>query len=201
MYYYGRDKRRRLRRRLKQGSIALAVIGIMTIFYFSFFSTQEIPHNVTTAETVKDRTSLANAVLPDTVQMAEKDVSILKDTSIYTTSSSVDEKHVLAQTDEKSKAVTSAVNKKAGENLGNEGYSKPAYEVVSVAHFYNSPNKHSRRNDVINYWNASYASIKPLEERNGFVYVVFKYPLGKTAKGWLRKKDLKKVNTSLGDNK
>ncbi len=68
------------------------------------------------------------------------------------------------------------------------------YKVVSKAYFYNEPDESTRRKAYIIHWNNSYANIKPLDEKNGFVYVVFTNHLNQTSKGWLRKKDLTEVN-------
>ncbi|GEO11021.1 hypothetical protein [Segetibacter aerophilus] len=75
------------------------------------------------------------------------------------------------------------------------------YKVISVAHFYNEPDEQTRRKAFINYWNNSYASIRPLDETDGFIYVVFKNHLGQTTKGWLRKKDLKRVKGAYENTK
>lgn len=69
-----------------------------------------------------------------------------------------------------------------------------SYKVRSKAYFYNEPDENTRRNAYIIHWNNSYAAIKPLDEKNGFIYVVFINHLNQTSKGWLRKKDLTEVN-------
>ncbi len=68
------------------------------------------------------------------------------------------------------------------------------YKVISKAYFYDQPNEGTRRRAFINHWNNSYADIKALEEKDGFIYVVFTNHLNQTSRGWLRKKDLTKNN-------
>jgi hypothetical protein len=66
------------------------------------------------------------------------------------------------------------------------------YKVISKAYFHNEPDESTRRKAFIIHWNN--AVLTPLEEKSGFVYIVFTNHLGQTSKGWLRKKDLQKLN-------
>ncbi|MBD0277326.1 MAG: N-6 DNA methylase, partial [Flavisolibacter sp.] len=77
---------------------------------------------------------------------------------------------------------------------------KVQYKVRSKAYFYNEPDERTRRNAFIIHWNNSYATLTPLDEKNGFVYIVFTNHLGQTSRGWLRKKDLRPVNAAVGDD-
>lgn len=70
---------------------------------------------------------------------------------------------------------------------------KGLYKIVDKAYFHNDPDESTRRKAFVIHWNNSYATIKALEEKNDFVYTVFKNHLGQTSKGWLRKKDLRAV--------
>jgi serine/threonine-protein kinase len=65
------------------------------------------------------------------------------------------------------------------------------YKVRSKAYFHNEPDENTRRNAFIVHWNN--AVLKPLEVKNDFVYIVFTNHLGQTSRGWLRVKDLVKV--------
>ena len=62
------------------------------------------------------------------------------------------------------------------------------YRVRNKAFFHNTPDESTRRNAFINHWNN--AVLKPLADRNGFIYVVFTNHEGQTSKGWLNKDDL-----------
>ena len=66
------------------------------------------------------------------------------------------------------------------------------YRVLSKAYFYNSPDEKTRRNAFIVHWNN--AILKPVEEKNDFIYIVFTNIWGQTSKGWIRKKDLIEVD-------
>lgn len=59
------------------------------------------------------------------------------------------------------------------------------------AYFHNEPDQSTRRAANINIWNN--AKLTPLEERNGFVYVVYVNEQGQTSRGWLLKKNLKSI--------
>jgi hypothetical protein len=69
--------------------------------------------------------------------------------------------------------------------------SKGKYKILSKAYFHNEPDESSRRNAFVNHWNNSYATLNALDEKNDFIYVVFRNHLNQTSKGWLRKKDLR----------
>jgi hypothetical protein len=58
----------------------------------------------------------------------------------------------------------------------------------TVAYFHNEPDESTRRNAFINHWNN--AILTPLEEKNGYIYIVYTNDEGQTSKGWLSKKDL-----------
>jgi hypothetical protein len=66
------------------------------------------------------------------------------------------------------------------------------YKVPRKAYFHNKPDPSTRRNAFIIHWNN--AILEPVDEKNGFVYIVFQNHLGQTSKGWLDKKDLLAVN-------
>jgi serine/threonine-protein kinase len=66
--------------------------------------------------------------------------------------------------------------------------SNVSYKVRNKAFFHNEPDASTRRNAFIVHWNN--AVLKPLNEKNGFVYVVFTNHLGQVSKGWLLKDDL-----------
>ena len=59
-------------------------------------------------------------------------------------------------------------------------------------YFHNQPDPSTRRNAFINRWNK--AVLKPLDEKNGFVYIVYTNQWGQTSKGWMPKKQLKQLN-------
>jgi serine/threonine-protein kinase len=65
------------------------------------------------------------------------------------------------------------------------------YKVISRAYFHNEPSAETRRNAFIVHWNN--AVLRPVEERDGYVYVIFTNTEGQTSKGWLDKKDLRKL--------
>jgi eukaryotic-like serine/threonine-protein kinase len=82
-------------------------------------------------------------------------------------------------------------NKKNDNQQNNEDV-PDKYAVISKAYFYNAPDESTRRDANINHWNN--AVLNALDEKNGFIYVVFTNHLGQTSKGWLRKKDLKPLD-------
>lgn len=101
-----------------------------------------------------------------------------------------------------SPAVDSPVMTKKDRNLrkitvhkasDSPGIASHTYTVATgIAHFHNAPDEHTRRNAFINHWNK--AILHPLEEKNGFIYILYKNDEGQVSKGWLDKKDLKQLN-------
>lgn len=67
----------------------------------------------------------------------------------------------------------------------------PRYKVRNKAYFHNEPDASAKRDAFIIHWNN--AVLKPLDEKDGFIYVVFTNHLGQTSKGWLVKSDLVEV--------
>lgn len=64
------------------------------------------------------------------------------------------------------------------------------YKVTSKANFYNSPDEASMRGTFIS--GSINKTVEALEEKNGFIFVVYKNDLGFTSRGWLSKQDLTK---------
>lgn len=62
------------------------------------------------------------------------------------------------------------------------------YKVKEKAFFHDEPNAATRRNAFIVQWNN--ALLTALDEKDGFIYVVFTNDAGQTSKGWLLKDDL-----------
>lgn len=91
--------------------------------------------------------------------------------------------------------------KPAGEEKKNDEESKGdseenasdgvRYKVRNKAYFHDEPDAGTKRNAFIIHWNN--AVLKPVEEKSGFIYVVFTNHLGQTSKGWLSKSDLVEV--------
>jgi|GEM_PF-6029844 len=73
------------------------------------------------------------------------------------------------------------------------GGNKERYKILEKAYFHDQPDERTRRQAFINHWNNSYATLQALDEKNGFIYVVFRNHQNQTSKGWLRKKDLKVI--------
>lgn len=95
---------------------------------------------------------------------------------------------------ETSKEKNAAAVKNNGATVKKDMVSVPSkgkYKILSTAYFHKEPDENTRRNAFVNHWNNSYATLNALDEKNGFIYVVFRNHLNQTSKGWLRKKDLR----------
>lgn len=199
MYYYGRDKKRRFRRRIKFSLITLGVIGFIAISYF-VYSNFISSANIASVDPVENSFQ-ARRILADKLQNRVEKGKYRNDNIALNAKSSVVENVAVSATENTDRFAETNFEHDKFEQKDKNKSVQDAYEVISKAHFYNHPSEQSRRKEFIPYWNMSYASIKPIEEKNGFIYVVFKYPSGEKSKGWLRKKDLHKVNIAYGDSK
>jgi hypothetical protein len=74
----------------------------------------------------------------------------------------------------------------SGNKDGVEGSVR--YTVRNKAYFHNQPDADTKREAFINHWNN--AVLTPLNEKNGFIYIVYTNHLGQTSRGWLSKSDL-----------
>ncbi|MFD2161994.1 serine/threonine protein kinase [Paradesertivirga mongoliensis] len=63
--------------------------------------------------------------------------------------------------------------------------------AVSKAHFHTAPDPSTRRSAHLVHWNN--AELTALDDRNGFIYVVFFNTAGQITKGWLKKSDLRRI--------
>jgi serine/threonine protein kinase len=88
-------------------------------------------------------------------------------------------KNVPPETDDKNTGTA------AGKGVG-------LYTVDSKAYFYNEPSEGTRREAFINHWNN--AVLAALNDKDGFIYVVYTNKEGQTSKGWLRKRDVTRIN-------
>lgn len=95
---------------------------------------------------------------------------------------------------------TSGESKPATEKTEKKGSSEIAYTVMSKAYFYEQPDESTKR-EVFVENSTSPLPLKPREERNGFVYVIVPSKQGISTFGWLRKKDLRRVEVVLNDSK
>ena len=122
--------------------------------------------------------------------VAIQDSSKQKDTSLVLASEKTSAKKTAKAPEKKAKQLTTVQHK----TVKTKKETKGLYKIISKAYFHNEPDEATRRNAFIVHWNNSYAKLKALDEKNGFIYVVFHNHLNQTSKGWLRKKDLKPID-------
>jgi len=216
MYRVG-DIRRKVRKRLKRRIIAMVVtIGVLALLYVMVFkngmfrSQEGVPDTIVAIDTLIDSLPVIRNV-PSTGKPLATNDTITKDTPIIPVYTDiVDEKTSVTKTDDAKKGVEkkSAYKQTPPENIVKEGERAAnatslgvGYKVNSTAYFFNEPNEATRRKAFVNHWNNSYATLKPTDEKNGFIYVVFTNHLGQTSRGWLRKKDLHEVSLVASDNR
>ena len=81
----------------------------------------------------------------------------------------------------------------ASTDSENDGSQRSAKYTLSAtrAYFYDSSNERSRRNSFLAKWNSP--ELTAIDEKNGFIYVEFFTVNGEITKGWLRKRDLRRI--------
>jgi len=94
------------------------------------------------------------------------------------------------------KASANNEDENAGDQTAEEEPEKKSisvgrYKARYRAYFHDEPDETTRRNAFINQWNKAFNAIN---EKDGFIYVIYTNDDGQVSKGWLRKKDLIPVN-------
>ena len=65
------------------------------------------------------------------------------------------------------------------------------YMVVDTAFFHNQPNPRTSRKSYLDPLNKNV--LTPMQDRNGFIYIVYTNHFGRTSKGWINKKNLRPI--------
>jgi len=201
--YEGVERQSRSRKGISKPSLLLLffIIGLVAFAAISFFKnskSNELANN--DAPIVIDSASSAseNSVFADTTRKTEE---VKKPVATKRKTDSPQRKQELPQVKERqtsnaAKADATEIQKEKEEiaaRNNNEDNSVGKYKLASRrVYFHNEPDESTRRNAFIVHWNN--ATLTALEEKNGFIYVVFTNHLGQTSKGWLPKKDLKLVD-------
>ena len=81
----------------------------------------------------------------------------------------------------------------ASTDSEDDGSQRSAKYTLSAtrAYFYDNSNERSRRNSFLAKWNSP--ELTAIDEKNGFIYVEFFTVNGEITKGWLRKRDLRRI--------
>ena len=66
---------------------------------------------------------------------------------------------------------------------------KVQYTVVDTTYFHDKPDERTRRKSYLDPLNKNI--LKPIDDENGFIYIVYTNRFGITSKGWINKKDLR----------
>jgi hypothetical protein len=66
---------------------------------------------------------------------------------------------------------------------------KVQYKVVDTTYFHDQPDESTGRKSFLDPLNNNV--LNPIQDRNGFIYIVYTNRFGRTSKGWINKKDLK----------
>ncbi len=79
------------------------------------------------------------------------------------------------------------------DNAEDDQTQKSAKYTLSAtrAYFYSDANENSRRDNFLAKWNSP--ELTAIDDKNGFIYVEFFTINGEITKGWLRKRDLRRI--------
>ena len=88
--------------------------------------------------------------------------------------------------------VVTLVGKRPGKTpeAGTSGNAlKVKYTVTDTTFFHDQPDESTRRKSYLDPLNNNV--LNPIQDRNGFIYIVYTNHFGRTSKGWINKKDLR----------
>ena len=181
----------------------LLIVIISTFFYFEVFRDNNYLPQVATAKTNitlrgKESQPVVAKVVANTgtkpMLTQEQIKAIIYDS---TTTVQFDSQPVeLSQQDSKDElaaneiADTVTVNSRAekpDERTTNNALSVK-YTVRDTTFFHNQPDESSTRKSYLDPLNNNV--LDPIQEKNGFIYIVYTNRFGRTSKGWINKKDL-----------
>lgn len=156
-------------------------------------SSTETP-SATTPPVTAARDSVPNIIggkkvtTPPVVPAAEKPKASQKAAVAVTADDEYDEDEVnkVINDDSPSRPITPVAAKRVEESRTVIA----KYKVTSKANFYNNPDENSMRGTFIA--GDLNKTVEALEEKNGFIFVVYTNDLGFTSRGWLSKQDLTK---------
>lgn len=209
-----RDYDTRRKRRVSRSAFnaLLAVLLLVSgIAVYSFFFNKSVVGS-SRAENTEFGTDSLNRDVDATTRQVSENSSAAKDVEKYaekrkqqivdsinkkTTETKEEKQQATEQQDSaKQENAAPAVDKSSDEQKvdkseKNDSETGVRYKVRNKAFFHDEPSTDTKRNAFIIHWNN--AILKPLDEKNGFIYVVFTNHLGQTSKGWLSKDDLVEV--------
>ncbi|MDQ2719910.1 MAG: SAM-dependent methyltransferase [Bacteroidota bacterium] len=175
---------------------ALIIFGFIFFCYFMFLenndekTTSDIPHHTTASKVLPPKPITKPRIKPskdfeDTAGNPEN--KIVNKDSQDSFSDTIDTDSTMSTIDDEDTSTDKSLIEKEPEKefMGE----KKQYTVISIAYFHNQPVESTRRKAFINRWNN--AVLNPIDDKNGFVYIVYTNELGQISKGWLNKRDLK----------
>jgi serine/threonine-protein kinase len=180
---------------------ALLLVGALAV-YGLFFHRSVVGSANSKTETFRDEDSMAAIGAPNTVMATKKKMTTVSNKEKKAKSDSLakavlhakKEQPALAKnsdsaatTDEAVPGHTQAASDNNDNQKGDDGEAV-RYKVRGKAYFHDEPDASTKRDAFITHWNN--AVLTPLDEKNGFVYIVFTNHLGQTSKGWIAKDDL-----------
>jgi len=178
-------------------ALILVIVGLASFAAYSLFSGSREETKLA-ADSIKDAgnadtSSIANNAeaypyepvdsLPDTPAAAAPEI---KDT-VPVAKQPVAEEKQPAEPKAQPRDSASLVQEAIEEINNSEKYTVTAKK----AYFYDEPNIRTRRSAFLVDWNN--AELTALDEKRGFIYVVFFNTEGQVTRGWLKKSDLKKI--------
>jgi hypothetical protein len=127
------------------------------------------------------------STIKETPPATEPEVTVTSEPPPVTVTEDIKEKTI------PEKQVTKTAPLVEPESNASSGKKTVSYTVKGPqVYFHNQPDESTRRNAFINRWNK--AVLKPLDEKNGFVYIVYTNQWGQTSRGWMLKKYLTPID-------
>jgi type I restriction enzyme M protein len=186
--------------------VSLIVICIVAIAYYFIFSKNKNDKPVSTAtkyavpaanNTPDQATNKVIIKTPkEGMLSAEQIKAILKDTTgVIHFQQQAD--NLSPRTTDKSNVSANSGNKailagKTPEPVITGNALKVQYTVTDTTFFHDEPDESTRRKSYLDPLNKNI--LTPIQDRNGFIYIVYTNRSGRTSKGWINKKDLRPLH-------
>ena len=111
-----------------------------------------------------------------------------------TVSYATKQKDITENISKQTAANTAPINKLNLQKNQSDNLTARKYMVKVKTYFHNEPDSTTKRSTFLLPWNDSYGIVTALDDKNGFIHVIFKNKAGRTSRGWILKSDLEPLD-------
>lgn len=177
--------------------ILLCLLGLIAFSAYSYYNRTPIIQDSQLADSVeavrRDSVSITEEPKQKAKDDFDKQIRAIIDSVQNADSNSAvgkDQSEPVAEEPQATQTTDPLPSSNDNENGGNQRSGKYTLSATR-AYFYDDSNERSRRNSFLAKWNSP--ELTAIDEKNGFIYVEFFTINGEITKGWLRKRDLRRI--------